>query len=101
MAVFAPGTSVESNEPIMEVTVSADRPLTPGQHRFRLIVVDKDGLSSAPTDVLVVVRDDRAPTAVLVAPSAVLFGRSFVLDGRNSSDPGGAPVAKFIWTMLE
>ena len=85
MAEFQPGVSIETTEPTIEVTVSPDRPLPPGQHRFRLVVV----------------LDDRAPTAVLNAPAQVLIGRSFTLDGSRSSDPGGARLARFVWTRLD
>ncbi len=101
MAEFQPGVSLETTEPTVEVTVSPDRPLPPGQHRFRLVVVDQDGLSSAPAEVVVVVLDDRAPTAVLTAPTQVLIGRSFTLDGSRSSDPGGGRLARFVWTRLD
>ena len=101
MAEFQTGVPIETTEPTIEVTVAPDRPLPPGQHRFRLVVIDQDGLSSVPAEVLVVVRDDRAPTAVLTAPANVLLGRSFTLDGSRSSDPGGGRLTRFVWTRLD
>ena len=100
MADFSPGVTIESDEPAMEVTVTPDRPLLPGRHRFRLIVVDNDGLVSQPSDVDVIVRDERGPTAVLDVPEQVRFGESFVLDGRRSSDPPPGAIKLYRWTML-
>jgi hypothetical protein len=84
----------------VEVTITANRPLALGRHRFRLIVVDDAGNRSAPDEVTIIVADRDNPTAVLRAPSPVAFGRSFNLDGSASFDAGGGRVVQYVWTYL-
>ena len=101
MATFQPGTPIETQDPLIEVTIDPQQPsLGPGRHRFRLVVVDNDGLSSAPDEVDVIIRDERVPTAVLEAPREVRFGQSFELSGRRSSDPAPGKVVRWIWTLM-
>ena len=47
MAVFVINTDITTDTPTIEVTVSPDKPLPLGRHRFRLIVVDDSGNKSA------------------------------------------------------
>ena len=101
MAEFKPGTPVTTEEPVVEVTVSAELPLKPGRHRFQLIVEDDAGNVSLPDVVDVIVRDTIRPTAVLEAPKSVQPGQSFMLDGRRSSDVPPGKVVKYEWTLLE
>jgi len=100
MAVFVINTAIETTTPTIEVTVSPDRPLPLGRHRFRLIVVDDSGNRSAPDDVEMIVADQGAPTAVLGVPRIAPFGTSFNLDGSRSVDVGGGRVVQFVWTYL-
>lgn len=100
MAEFIPNVDVETDEPAVEVTITAERPLSLGRHRFRLIVVDDSGNKSFPDEVDVIVADSEAPTAVLSAPSTVGFGASFPLDGRRSVDAGGGRIVRYVWTYL-
>jgi hypothetical protein len=100
MAEFIVNTDVETETPTVEVTISAERPLALGRHRFRLIVVDDSGNKSVPDEVDVIVADSEAPTAVLLAPSTVGFGASFPLDGRRSVDAGGGRIERWVWTYL-
>lgn len=101
MAEFKPGAPVTTEEPVVEVTVSAELPLKPGRHQFQLVVEDDAGNVSLPDVVDVVVRDTIRPTAVLEAPKSVQPGQSFMLDGRRSSDVAPGKVVKYQWTLLE
>ncbi|WP_341679308.1 hypothetical protein [Niveibacterium sp. SC-1] len=100
MAEFAINTDIATDTPTIEVTLSVDRPLAIGRHRFRLVVVDDAGNASQPDEVVVIVADQGAPTAVLGAPSVVAFGTSFNLDGQRSFDTGGGRVVRYTWTYL-
>ncbi len=99
MPVFEINTPIETEEPVITVSIK-EKPLPPGRYHFRLVVVDNDGLQSDPSDVDIVVRDDRRPTAILLAPQEVLFGQDFELDGRKSSDPAPGKVVRYIWTLV-
>jgi hypothetical protein len=101
MATFQPGTPIETTEPVVEVTVTPEAPLSTGRHRFQLVVVDDAGNTSDPDVVDVVVRDTQRPTAVLRAPEQAEFGRSFALDGRASSDVPPGRVVRFVWTLVQ
>jgi len=100
MADFIIGTSVETVEPTIDVTVTNEKPIPVGRRKFQLVVVDDAGNKSLPDVVEVVVKDTQNPTAILKAPSQVEFGKSFLLDGRGSSDVPPGKVVKYIWTML-
>ncbi len=100
MAVFVINTDIKTDTPTIEVTVSPDRPLALGRHKFRLIVLDDSGNKSAPDDVEVLIADQSAPTAVLNAPKVAAFGNSFNLDGTKSFDAGGGKVVTYVWTYL-
>lgn len=100
MAEFIINQDIETAEPTIEVTVSRAAPLAIGRHRFRLIVVDDSGNRSVGDEVDVIVADQSAPTAVLIAPSTVAHGASFNLDGRRSIDAGGGRITRYAWTYL-
>ena len=89
MADFVVNQDVTTDQPVVEVSVSAAKPLPLGRQRFRLVVVDDSGNRSAPDEVEVIVADQSAPTAVLNAPKVVNFGQRFNLDGSKSFDVGG------------
>ena len=99
MAEFVINADVVTEEPTVEVTVSRERPLGLGRQRFRLIVVDDSGLRSQPDEIVVIVADQDAPTAVLRGPRITGFGRSFDLDGSASQDIGGR-IVQYVWTYL-
>ena len=101
MSKFEIGTPVETEEPTVEVTVDTDNPLPVGKHVFQLVVADESGNASQPAEVVVIVRDSEAPTAVIKAPSQVGFGRSFKMDGSASSDVPPGKVVRYIWTLVE
>jgi len=100
MAVFVINTDIKTDTPTIEVTLSPDKPLPLGRHRFRLLVVDDSGNKSTPDDVEIIVADQTAPTAVLNVPRVVAFGNSFNLDGTKSFDAGGGKVVQYVWTYL-
>lgn len=100
MAEFVLNQDVETEEPNVEVTVTPNNALNLGRHRFRLIVVDDSGNVSTPDEVVVIVADAEAPTAVIRAPATVAFGSSFDLDGRRSVDAGGGRIVRYRWTYL-
>ena len=100
MAEFVINADVVTEEPRVEVTVTAERPIALGRQRFRLIVVDDAGNRSLPDEVTVIVADQDAPTAVLRAPRITGFGRSFALDGSASVDAGGGRLVQYVWTYL-
>ena len=100
MADFVPGTEISTDVPTIEVTVNPDKPLPLGRQMFRLVVVDDSGNVSKADNVIVLVADQDAPTAVLRAPSLVAAGKSFDLDGSASFDAGGGKVVKWIWTYM-
>jgi len=100
MAEFVINADVVTDQPTIEVTLSADKPLALGRHQFRLIVVDNAGNKSIGDVKEVLVADLDNPTAILVAPTVVGFGRSFLLDGSRSFDVGGGKVVQYVWNYL-
>jgi len=100
MAEFVAGTDITTNEPVIEVTVSRDKPLPVGRQTFRLVVVDDSGNASKPDQIVVIIADQDAPTAVLAGPQTVASGTSFKLSGEKSFDVGGGKVVKYIWTYV-
>jgi len=100
MAKFIIGTPVATDDPGIEVTVSAESPLPVGRHTFQLVVEDDSGNSSQPDTVDIIVRDTQAPTAVIDGPRAAELGQSFSLSGKRSSDVAPGKVVKYIWTLL-
>lgn len=100
MAEFRINQEVTTETPAVEVTVRPAEPLALGRHTFRLVVTDDSGNSSVPDEVIVIVADTSAPTAVLTAPRIVDSGKSFMLDGSRSFDAGGGKVVRYVWTYL-
>jgi hypothetical protein len=100
MAEFVINADVVTEEPRVEVTITRERPLALGRQRFRLIVVDSGGLRSQPDEIVVIVADQDAPTAVLRGPRITGFGLSFDLDGSASQDTGGGRIVQYVWTYL-
>ena len=100
MAEFIISKDIETEKPVIEVTVDPANPLPVGRHRFRLVVVDDAGNQSKPDEVTVIVADQEAPTAVLVGPEVVGHGARFELSGERSFDVGGGRIAVYRWTYL-
>ena len=69
--VFTPNKPFESSKP----TVVVDKGLAPGQHRFRLVVVNAAGVSSKPVEVIVTVEAGRVPfTGTITNPGPIVIG---------------------------
>jgi hypothetical protein len=100
MADFVPGVEITTDVPTIEVTVTPDRPIPLGRQLFRLVVVDNAGNISKADQVVVIIADQDAPTAVLRAPKTTAFGRSFEMDGSASFDAGGGKIVKWVWTYM-
>lgn len=100
MAEFTIGTEIKTDTPVIEVTVSPNKPLPIGRQVFRLVVVDDAGNVSKADQVEVIIADQDAPTAVLKVPRVVASGRSFSLDGSASFDVGGGKVSTWLFTYV-
>jgi hypothetical protein len=100
MAQFIINQPITTDVPVVEVTVSPDKPLPLGRQRFQLIVTDNSGNVSKPDVVEVIVADQDAPTAVLAVPTVTGFGKSFNISGEKSFDAGGGKIVKYAWTYL-
>jgi hypothetical protein len=100
MPEFRINEPITTEQPDIEVTVTAQAPLAVGRHIFRLIVADDSENLSAPDDIEVIVLDSEAPTAVLEGPRTVGFGQTFNLSGRRSTDVGGGRIVRFTWMRV-
>jgi len=72
-------------------------------------VEDDSSNVSAPAQVMLVVLDTQAPTAVVTVTdeggralpnNSISFGQGFVLNGKRSVDLGGDKIVKYTWTLL-
>ena len=100
MAEFIISKDIETEKPVIEVTIDRTNPLRVGRHRFKLVVVDDSGNESKSDEITVIVADQEAPTAVLVGPEIVGHGASFELSGERSFDAGGGTITRYRWTYL-
>ncbi|WP_437723483.1 hypothetical protein [Sorangium sp. So ce861] len=108
MANFEQNKPIETVENHVEITPTPGPPLQPGLHVFQLVVEDQAGNRSAPASIEVIVRDTTAPTAVLrlVVPQRENpdawpeAGKPFALSAEGSTDFGGGPIVKYIWTLV-
>ncbi|AUX37461.1 MULTISPECIES: hypothetical protein [Sorangium] len=108
MANFEQNKPIETVENHVEITPTNGRLLQPGLHVFQLVVEDQAGNRSAPASIEVIIRDTTAPTAVLrlVVPQKENpdawpeAGKPFELSAEGSSDFGGGPIVKYIWTLV-
>lgn len=80
-----------------------------GGHTLQLQVTDDSGNVSVPAQVLLIVVDTQAPTAVLVATdengralvnNRIAFGSGFILNGTKSVDLGGGKITTYVWTLV-
>ncbi len=99
----------KSNDETLKIEMG-DRSLSVGAHTFELQVTDDSQNVSAPTQVLVIVIDDQAPTAVatlrdengvVIPDNRIGFGKSFILDGSRSVDSGGGRIIEYAWRLLD
>ena len=100
MAEFIINQDIDTEKPIIEVTIDSTKPMPLGRQRFRLVVTDDSGNTSKADEIEVIIADQEAPTAVLSAPKVVPLGKSFDLDGTKSFDAGGGQVVRYTWTYL-
>jgi hypothetical protein len=100
MATFVPGQEVRTQASNVDVTVTPAAPLSPGKHKFQLVVVDDSGNVSEPATVEIVVVDDTRPTAVIDAPASVPLGTSFKLSGSRSFDLAPGKIVSYEWLLL-
>jgi hypothetical protein len=70
--VFTLNKPFESPKPAVVV----DKGLAPGEHRFRLVVVNAAGVSSKPVDVIVIVEPGRLtiPGGTITNPGPIVTG---------------------------
>ena len=109
MAQFVLNQPVNQPDPVVKVEVARGSPLPIGANRFRLTVVDDDGVESEPTFLEVIVQAPAAPTAVLdmvddnqrrIDP-VVPFGKGFILSGGRSSDVDPGKVVEYRFTLVD
>lgn len=100
MPKFTIGRPVKTADPNVEVTVSRDNPLPPGNHRFQLVVTDDSGQESEPAVIEIIVIDDSKPTAIIDGPPTVSSGSSFLLSGRRSTDLPPGRIVSYSWLQL-
>jgi hypothetical protein len=100
MPKFIIGQPIRTDKPDVEVSVSRDSPLLPGNHRFQLVVVDDSGLESDPTTIEVIVVDENKPTAIIDGPGKVASGTSFALSGARSMDVLPGKIVSYKWVQL-
>lgn len=109
MAQFQLNQTVSQADPIVRVEITRGSPLPIGANRFRLTVVDDDGVESEPTFLEVIVQAPAAPTAVLdlvddngrrIDPAMVPFGRGFILTGGRSRDVDPGRVVEYRFTLV-
>lgn len=100
MADFSVNNPITTPDPKVTVDVSPEAPLPIGPVRFQLVVFDEDNNASEPAFLEVLIRDTKAPTAVLDGPKAVELGDSFELSAERSSDIKPGKIKSYQWTMV-
>ena len=102
MADFQSQNVHETDQPVIEVTIDPNRPLSVGRHVFQLVVVDNSKNQSAADTIEVIILDTTKPTAVINAvPRQPEFGQSFQLSAKGSRDLAPGTIVSYIWTMVE
>jgi len=100
---------IPTNDATLTIT-QPNKKLSVGSHTFQLQVEDDSSNVSAPAQVILVVLDTQAPTAVLTLSdeqgqplpnNSVSFGQGFILNGKRSVDVGGGKIVKYTWTLVE
>ena len=73
-------------------------------------MADDSGNVSAPAQVMLIVLDTQAPTAVLtlndeqgrpLPNNSIAFGRGFILNGKKSVDVGGGNIVSYTWSLVD
>jgi hypothetical protein len=106
MTKFTANVPVVQPDPSVKVDVTPTAPLPLGINRFRLVVVDNAGNTSAPITLEVKVVDLDKPTAVLdvlddTGKRIDPVGKPFTLSGLLSSDLPPGKIAEYQFTLLE
>jgi hypothetical protein len=100
--------TVETSDASLTVSMP-EKKLPVGQHTFQLQVEDDSGNTSTAAQVMMIVIDDTAPTAVLtledenglpIANNRVSYGSGFTLSGKRSVDIGGS-IIRYTWTLID
>lgn len=100
---------IKTNDATLTISMP-NKKLSVGSHTFQLQVEDDSSNVSAPAQVVLVVLDTQAPTAVLtlsdadggpLANNSVSFGQGFILNGKRSVDLGGGKIVKYTWTLMD
>jgi len=102
--------AVQRDDAILTIEVG-EKELPIGGHTFELQVTDDSGNPSAPQQVMVIVADTEAPTAVVTvldekglpvtANNPVRYARNFTLDASRSFDLGGGRIVSYRWRLLD
>ena len=97
---------IKTDDATLTITMP-DEKLKVGSHTFQLKVEDDSGNVSTPAQVMLIVVDTQAPTAVLTITDArgrplinntVPFDQSFILNGKKSVDIGGR-IVSYTWSL--
>jgi hypothetical protein len=100
---------IKTNDATLTISMPNEK-LGVGSHTFQLEVEDDSNNVSAPAQVMLIVLDTQAPTAVLTVSdeqgralpnNSISFGQGFILNGRRSVDLGGGNIVKYTWTLME
>lgn len=97
---------IKTSDPSLTITMP-DQKLKVGSHTFALLVEDDSGNVSKPAQVMLIVIDTQAPTAVLTVTDAegrpldnntIEFGQGFILNAKKSVDIGGT-IVSYTWSL--
>jgi hypothetical protein len=103
------GNPIKTNDATLTITMPNEK-LKVGSHTFQLQVEDNSGNVSTPAQVMLIVVDTQAPTAVLIlndvenrplVNNSISVGQGFILNGKKSLDVGGGKITSYTWTLLE
>jgi hypothetical protein len=92
------GQTIDTTDPKIDITPTADAPLPAGSYRFGLVVEDDQGRKSPEVFVTVVVQKT-LPDAVLKGPDKVELNTTFSLDATGFAAVAPAKLAKFHWRL--
>lgn len=95
-----PGATHETKDPVVSVDVDPSNPIKPGTLTFRLVVVDAEGNESDYFDLDVRIVDTEKPVAVIDPLPPIPYGSSFELIAKQSYDPSGGTIDRYVWTRV-
>ena len=97
---------IKTEDATLTITMPNEK-LRVGSHTFQLKVVDDSGNESKPAQVMLIVVDTQAPTAVLTVTDArgrplenntIPFDQAFILNAAKSQDIGGK-IVSYTWSL--